>query len=121
VEQATLANITAYLFESGSLRAIPPSLGWIPTVRLHWSLNADTDLGEISSKIGIPRTIITPAGVKFLAWDFNDIDVSAAQDPLNKLYFWVSVEGVEAFTNVWAHGSDARTIFPQPDVLNSCR
>jgi hypothetical protein len=56
-----------------------------------------------------------------VAWDFNGVDVSAANDPLNRVYFWVSVDGVPTYTNVWAHGSDARTLFPQPDVLNSCK
>ena len=58
--------------------------------------------------------------VRFLAWDFNDVDISAARDPLNRIYFWVSVDGVPTDSNVWAHGADARTIFPQPDVLTSC-
>ena len=103
------------------MRAIPPTLSWTPTVWLHWSLNTDADLGTASRKLGVPRTITTSGGVKFVAWDFNDVDVSAARDPLNRLYFWVEVEGVPTYSNVWAHGADARTIFPQPDVLNSCR
>jgi hypothetical protein len=56
-----------------------------------------------------------------MAWDFNDIDVSAANDALNRLTFWVSVDDVPTYSNFWAHAVDARTLFPQPDVLNSCK
>jgi hypothetical protein len=121
VDQAARANITAYLFEPETRRAIPPTLGWRPVVRLHWALNADTNKGAASSKIGEPRPITAANGVTFLAWDFNDVDVSAARDPLNKIYFWVSVDEVLTFSNIWAHGVDARTIYPQADLLNSCR
>jgi YVTN family beta-propeller protein len=124
VTQAAMANITTYLFEKGTEQAIPPDLGWLPTVTLHRSLNAETEnlagTGLSSAGVGMPRTVTTEEGLKFLAWDFNDVDVSAAQDPLNKIYFWVSVDGVSAFPNIWAHGSDSPTIFPQADVLNSC-
>ena len=117
--QAEQANITAYLFEAGTKQAIPPS--WqspLPTVWLHQALNTDTENGRV---VGIPRAVTTENGVKFLAWDFNDVDISAAQDPLNKIYFWVSVDDMDTFPNVWAHGADARTIFPQADLLNSCK
>ena len=40
---------------------------------------------------------------------------------MNKLYFWVSVDDITTHSNIWAHGADARTVFPQADVLNSCR
>jgi hypothetical protein len=120
-DKATLANITAYLFDAGTKQAIPPDLGWLPDVRLHWSLNTDADLGPASSKRGIPRTVTTESGLRFLAWDFNDVDISAAQNPVNKIYFWVTVDGITAYTNIWAHAIDARTIFPQQDLPNSCR
>jgi hypothetical protein len=71
--------------------------------------------------LGVPRVVTGTNGLKFLAWDFNDVDVSAANDPLNRLYFWVTVDGITTYSNIWAHGADARTLFPQPDVLNSCK
>jgi len=40
---------------------------------------------------------------------------------LNRIYFWVSVEGVPTYPNVWAHGADTPTVFPQVDVLESCQ
>jgi hypothetical protein len=119
-EQATLANITAYLFAADTLRASAPEANWVPTVRLHGSLNANTEKMPGIGIVGVPRTITASNGVEFQAWDFNDVDISAARETLNRLYFWVSVDDVVTFPNVWAHGVDARTIYPQPDVLNNC-
>jgi len=120
VTEAKLANITVYLFEQGTKRALSPDLGWLPTVRLHRSLNTETEVPG-TDVVGVPRVITAPNGIQFLAWDFNDVDVSAAQDPLNKIYFWVTVDGVPTYSNIWSHGADVRTVFPQPDILNSCR
>ena len=120
-EQATLANITAYLFAPGTLQTIPPEVSWTPTARLHWSLNADTEKTPGIGIAGVPRTLTASNGVKFQAWDFNDVDISAARETLNRLYFWVTVDGAATFSNVWAHGVDARTVFPQPDMLSDCR
>ena len=123
VDKATLANITAYLFESGTKQAISPELEWSPTLRLHQSTNADTETAEAysSAPIGVSRVITSETGVGFLAWDFDNVDVSTAQDSLNKIYFWVSGDDVLTFPNVWAHGANTPTIFPQTDVLNSCK
>ena len=53
-------------------------------------------------------------GRRVPVWDFNDIDVSAARDPSAKLYFSVRVMGVACRANIWVHGTDARTLMPQP-------
>ena len=120
IAEAARANVTAYLFASGTSQALAPELSRPLTVRLHRSLNSDPEQAD-STVLGEPRVLTTGTGVKFLAWDFNDVDVSATQDPLNRLYFWVTVDGVTTFSNIWAHGADARTIFPQVDLLESCR
>ena len=120
-EQATLANITAYLFAPGTLQTIPPDVSWTPAARLHWSLNADTEKTPGTGIAGVPRTLTASNGVEFQAWDFNDVDVSAARETLNRLYFWVTVDDTATFPNVWAHAVDARTVFPQPDMLSDCR
>ena len=120
-DQATLANITAYLFSPGTLRTVPQGVSWTPTARLHWALNTDAEKSPGVGMMGTPRAVTAGNGVKFLAWDFNDVDISAAREPLNRLYFWISVDNVVTFPNIWAHGVDARTVFPQPDVLNNCR
>lgn len=120
VAQASQANITAFVLDSMTKQAIPPGLNWVPTVRLHYALNADAERAG-TSLIGKPRIVGGEGGIQFLAWDFNDVDVSLAQDPLNRIFYWVSADEAVTFHNIWAHGTDARTVFPQPDVLNSCR
>jgi len=121
VDQAEKANITAVLFRHGTKEAIPPELGWKPTVRLYAALNTEVGPVEGEGMIGTPRAV-TAGGFTYLVWDFNDVDVSAARDPLNKIYFWVGVDDVPTYPNVWAHGADARTIFPRPDVpAESCQ
>ena len=121
VQTAQAANVTAYLFNAGAMQAIAPDPLWSPAVRLHWSLNNEAEAAPGQGVLGVPRVVNGANGVRFLAWDFNDVDVSAANDSLNRLYFWVSVDGVTTYSNVWAHGIDARTLFPQLDVLNSCK
>jgi hypothetical protein len=123
VDKATLANITAYPFDGETKQAIPPELNWSPTLRLHQSMNADTETAEAygSAPIGVSRVITSENGVHFLAWDFDNVDVSAAQDSLNKLYFWLSGDDMVAYPNIWAHGANTPTIFPQTDILNSCK
>lgn len=49
-------------------------------------------------------------------WEFDDVDVSAVQNPMNKYYFAVRVDGVPTHTTIWSHGADPRTFFPQRDV-----
>ncbi len=121
LDQATLANITAFLLERGTLQVFSPQTAWSPTVRLHWALNSDAEQAPGSGRIGASRIATANGGLEFLVWDFNDVDTGATRDPLNKLYFWVSVDGVPTHSNIWAHGGDARTIFPQADVLNNCQ
>jgi hypothetical protein len=121
VEQAEKANITAVLFRHGTTEAIPPDLDWQPTVRLYTALN--TDVGPLQGQglVGTPRSV-TEGGLTYLVWDFNDVDVSAAQDPSKKLYFWVRVDDVTTYPNIWAHAIDARTDFPRVDIpAESCR
>jgi hypothetical protein len=121
VEQAELANVTAFPFEAGTLSAISADAAWNPAVRLHRSLNADTESPSDPPVTGKARAVELEGGDVMLAWDFNDVDVRAAQDRLNKILFWVSVEGIPTYPNVWAHGADTPTVFPQVDVLESCQ
>lgn len=120
IAEATRGNVTAYLFAAGTAHALAPESRWRPTVRLHWSVNSEPERVG-SAIIGMPRTVATSTGLQFLAWDFNDVDISAARDPLNRMYFWITVDDVVTYSTVWAHGMDARTIFPQIDILSSCR
>ncbi len=115
VSEAQKANITAMLFAPGSLASVPPDAN--PTVRLLRAQNNGV-LEEVA--VG-ERRLAEAGGVSYPVWDFNDVDVSAARDPQNKLYFMVSVDGMQTLPNVWVHGVDARTYFPQMDVpTNPC-
>lgn len=121
VDQAEKANITAVLFRYNTTEAFAPDLGWQPTVRLYSSQNTDVGPLEGQGLIGTPRSV-TEGGLTYLVWDFNDVDVSAAQDPANTLYFWVRVDELTTYPNIWAHGADARTTFPRADIpAEGCR
>ncbi len=121
VEKAKLVNVTAVVYKAGTRLAVGSDVDDLPTLRLHWGLNNNADSSPDGGMTGTPRVVVRN-GLSFWAWDFNDVDVSEANNPLNKYFFWVTADGHETYPNVWAHGADARTIFPQPDVpVRSCR
>ena len=112
VAEANLANLTADLFRRGTrLRLTPKPAGntWQPAV---WLLRA------VNNGVGqrVARGVLRRDG-DGARWDFNDVDVSPARDPSSKLHFWVEVDGVRTCSNFWTHGVDARTYFPNPDLL----
>ena len=111
VVEAKLANLTAYLTYPGTRMAVPCDLA--PEVTLWSALN-----NEPATKIATGgRRLAEFGGRRVPVWDFNDVDVSAARDPKNKLYFSVRVagaSGVPCRANVWVHGVDARTYMPLP-------
>lgn len=116
VSQARRVNITAAVFERGGLRSADATFG--PTLRLYRALNSAP--GEPVATGA--RRLVTAGGITYPLWDFNDVDVAAANDSANKYYFWVAANGAELRSNVWSHGADARTIFPRKDVpAESCR
>ncbi|GIW06855.1 MAG: hypothetical protein KatS3mg060_1660 [Dehalococcoidia bacterium] len=110
VTQASKANIAAYLFHRGTLTSV--GLDWTPTVRL-WRAVGTGAFEHVATGV---RTTQQAGGVTFPVWAFNDIDVSAAKDPTQKIYFRVTVDNVDSRSNIWSHAADARTIFPQPEV-----
>jgi hypothetical protein len=116
VAQAKKVNVSAALFQRGTLQAGNDAFN--PTVRLYRALNSDA--GEL---VGLgTRRMVQSGGTSYPVWDFNDVDVAAANDAGNKYYFWVQADGVETLFNVWSHGADARTYFPQKDVPSeACR
>ncbi|MCD6289945.1 MAG: hypothetical protein J7M34_05525 [Anaerolineae bacterium] len=121
VTEAKLVNITVLPTKQGTWLAIPPDLGWRPALRLHWSVNAEAEPDFDHTLVGTPR-VVNDNGLSYLVWDFNDVDVSLARDPKNRYYFWVTADDIPVTSNVWAHGADARTYFPQMDVPSrSCR
>jgi len=109
VSKAAQANVGVFLFEHGTLRSVPAS--WNPTVRLWASLNNNP-----AQAIAVGRKEMKAIdGKTFPVWNFDNVDVSAATDPNNKLYFRVTVDGVSGRSNIWSHAVDARTFFPKQD------
>ena len=108
VTEADRANIGLRLFMPGSL--MPPACGWQPKTTVWQAANT-----EPVEPLGLAQQRSVD-GQPFPYWNLNDVDVSRAQDPNQKLYFMVRVEGVDTASSVWAHGADPRTYFPQPDV-----
>jgi hypothetical protein len=117
VAEADLANISVDLFRRGTLiRLVPATAGprWTPVVWLLRALNNDP-----AERVGagILRVEANGGATGGAHWDFNDVDVSPAREPSNKLHFWVEVENAATYSSFWTHGLDARTYLPHPDEL----
>jgi len=108
VSEAGLANLTAYLTYPGSRMAVPCALA--PQATLWQALNNEP-AQPVATGV---RRLGDFGGRRVPVWDFNDVDVSAARDPKNKLYFSVRLGGGPYHANVWVHGVDARTYLPSP-------
>ena len=120
--EADRGDLRVYLFPHGDPETtFGPNLDWTPQVRLYWAVN--TDVGQPEG-MGLPGTpvLMNTGQVTQWVWEFKDVDVRAAQTPGNRIFFWVQVDDVPTYTNIWVHGSDARTLFPRQDVPEaSCR
>lgn len=120
VQQAERANLTATLFAAGTRLAFPTA-GFKPTVRLHWAINDAVDATGGQGFPGSPREVLRD-GIRYTVWDFNDLDVRAARNPDSRMYFWLSVDGVEANSTIWVHSVDGRPILPTADLpTSSCQ
>lgn len=111
ITEAPMANVSVALFKHGTRLSVP--LGWRPAgVSL---------LGAWNQEVGKPladqaEVISRQAGaITYPTWEFNNIPVTRAADPRDKLYLWVDVAGVETYPSIWAHGADSRTVFPIRD------
>lgn len=119
VEEATRADISGVLFEPGSLNAVSEDSPWQPQVALYSALNTGVDGGSDAAVVGEPRTVLPGS---YRAWGFNDVDVSAARQSGNRIYFWLDVAGVDTQPNIWTYGEDGPTIFPEADLpARNCR
>jgi hypothetical protein len=106
VAQADQANLTAYLTFPDSRVAVPCDFAAEVTL---WRALNNEPAAPIATGI---RRLADFGGRRVPVWDFNDVDVSAARDPQNKLYFTVRVANFPCRSNVWVHGVDARTFMP---------
>lgn len=128
VAEATLVNtavdLTRHRTSSEEISSDPISVGiaFNQPVRLLQALNdGPFEVVETAPHFTGAISDTPEGGFSWKRWLFNDVDVSASQDPSNKYYFGVQVDGIETHTTIWAHGADARTYFPAKDVpTNSC-
>jgi hypothetical protein len=110
VTKATQANLTAALFDHGALVSVNDS--YTRTLHLWQAL----DSGVAQEVVTGTKRLVSAGALQYPLWDFNDVDVSAARNPSHRYYFWTTVDGQATNATIWAHGADARTIFPQQDV-----
>lgn len=124
VLEAPLANVVAYLFHAGTAISVPCS--YSPELTLVAAV--DDEPGRRVAT-GVKR-IAEDQGRRFPAWVFDDVDVSAAQSPSSRVYFWLEAkDGLGSDdrsyaeprfrSNVWAHGDDPRTSSPDRVVPRS--
>ncbi len=110
VVQATRVNVSAMLFKPGTLLSVPPDSRFV--VHLWRALNQG-----VGEDVGVGQMrLVSSAALTYPVWDWNDVDVSAARDPASKYFLRLTVDGAQTNSNVWAHGVDARTYFPQVDA-----
>lgn len=116
-DQAPLVNITAALFQRDTLLALDEAD--LPE-RL-WLVGAlDNQVGRRLA-VGKPRQV-TSNGLRYTVYDFNDIDVRAAQDSNHHWAFWLEASHADLTSNVWIHGSDPRTMAPRVlEPITACQ
>lgn len=117
VEAADLVNISALLFARDTRVAL--AAAHLP--ERVWLVGAlDTQVGR-RIMAGTPQRV-EGDGFAFTTYEFNNIDVRLARDPGHHWTFWLEAPGMDATSNVWVHGSDARTRAPQVlEPIGGCR
>ncbi len=107
-EVANLANVSAVLYQRDTLLAL--AAADLPD-RV-WLVGAPDN--QVGRRLAMgKKRIVSEAGLRYTVFDFNDIDVSLARDPLHHWSFWLEAPGADLTSNVWVHGSDARTLAPR--------
>ncbi len=108
VEQAQLANMGLRLYDSRTQE--PPPCAWTPSVEVWVARDADP-----LRRIGLAEQR-TVEGRPFPFWEYNDLDISWANDPDHKLVFLAKVTPslAQSYSSPWIHAADARTYLPAP-------
>jgi hypothetical protein len=110
VDKADKANVAAYLFSRDSTVSVGPN--WDTMPRLYRSTN-----NGVEEQVAVAtKRIATVNGFMVPVFEFNDVDVSAARDPRNRVFFHVGLGAGHAESNTWSHAVDSRTYFPKTDV-----
>ncbi|RME84044.1 MAG: hypothetical protein D6775_06565 [Caldilineae bacterium] len=108
VTEARLANLGLRVYAGRSME--PPPCAWMPPVEL-WVAE---DAGPLR-RLGLAQQR-TVEGHSFPFWEFNDVDVTWANDPNHKLVFLAKVPAglATSHSSLWIHAADARTLLPEP-------
>jgi photosystem II stability/assembly factor-like uncharacterized protein len=110
-ETASLANVAIAVFQHGT-RLSAPAAWRSANITLYGAW--DHEIAQVLSRQS--KVQMRKAGaISYPVWEFTNIPVARAGDPGSKLYLWAMVEGVETYPAIWAHGADARTLFPATD------
>jgi hypothetical protein len=102
----SVANITGVLLNPGSTVSVP--CRWNPTVRLYASVDGGPTL---NAGTGAKR-MVTEGGITYTVWDFNGVDISAANAG-KSIDFWMDVGGVSTHATRWTY-SNAPPPTPTP-------
>jgi hypothetical protein len=102
----SVANISGVLLAPGTISPVP--CRWNPTVRLY----ASVDGGPTVSLTTGAKRLVTENGITYPVWDFNGVDISAANAG-KSIDFWMDVSGVSTHATRWTY-SNAPPPTPTP-------
>jgi hypothetical protein len=94
----SVANITGVLLSPGTTTSVPCRFD--PTVRLYASVDGGPTL---SAGTGAKR-LVTESGLSYPVWDFNGVDISAANSGKD-IDFWMDVNGVSTHATRWTYST----------------
>ena len=106
--EATLANISAVLFDQGTTIALSPQ--HLPE-RVWLVGSLDNQVGR--RLVAGESRLVQGDGFSYTSYEFDNVDVSLARSADHHWTFWLEAPGVTSSSNVWVHGIDGRTNAPQ--------
>jgi hypothetical protein len=112
VKDATRVNITAQLLMPGSDGEPVPCRYQPETVQLWRKQNGGT-----AQLVGIGvRRLAEADGLRYLVWDFNDVNVEAAREEGRFYEFYVVVDGLKTQSDSWLYGGPDSRDWTEPPV-----
>jgi hypothetical protein len=94
----SLANISGVLLNPGTTTSVP--CRWNPTVRLYASVDGGPTLNAGSGA----KRVVNEAGLTYPVWDFNGVDISAANAG-KSIDFWMDVNGIATHATRWTYST----------------
>ena len=108
VDEAQQANMGLRVYNSRTQE--PPPCAWTPNVEVWMARDA-----EPLRRLGLAEQR-SVEGRPFPFWEYNDLDISWANEPEHKLIFLARVAPslAQSHGSAWIHAADARTYLPTP-------